>query len=192
MAAKINGVPLLWSTQSPRCSSQGFVSSAARRAPSNSHAQNLWRRATLRPLWRGGDADLVLFVPISHSNRYSSGCGRSLYTPTGATRRRLARNRLSCPPRVLVICFNTLPQSRQQATNDACLGIRERMVAEPDTDTPHANSVCPRESYPISSLDGSQSQVSRLQKVNTTARCLPILGEDLNKPPSSETRVVAL
>ena len=34
----------------------GTVSAAARRAPSNSHAPNLWRCAALHSLWRGGDA----------------------------------------------------------------------------------------------------------------------------------------
>ena len=66
--------------------------------------------------------------------------------------------------RILIICFSSMPQSRQHATNGPCLAIWERMEKEPQTELPHENSTCPSVSYPTSSFDGSQSPVFALQR----------------------------
>ena len=83
----------------------------------------------------------------------------------GATRRRLARSTLSCfVSRILIICFSSMPQSRQHATNGPFpLATMERMETEPKRDVPHENSTCPSASS-SSSLDGSQSPVFALQR----------------------------
>ena len=104
---------------------------------------------------------------ISLSSRYSLGGSPALPAMSGATRHRLARSTLSscCVSRILIICFSSMPQSRQHATNGPFFfSIWERMVLEPHIDSPHANSMFPRVSRPTSSLDGSQSPVFALQR----------------------------
>ena len=122
-------------------------------SPEATHTDRL--RGTLGPLE----------ALISLSSRFSQGGSPVLPAMRGATRHRLARSTLSCcVSRILIICFSSMPQSRQHATNGPCLAIWERMETEPQIELPHENSTCPSLFTTSSCDDGSQSPVFALQK----------------------------
>ena len=95
-----------------------------------------WLPSTLGS-WRGQRRRSRACPSSTHLTQQSVFTGR-LSHPTchglgGATRRRLARSTLSCfVSRILIICFSSMPQSRQHATNGPFpLATMERMETEP-------------------------------------------------------------